>query len=143
MLVINFFCMSSRLIITSVFLLLMITIILTPTFADQTSENITTNGGFQLVKTEIPMNIPSDNVLPWGAVYGTIKDHVDGYPVIIQIYQNGEPIHFAQSDVNDDGSYEYKFRIRSVDGDKVINVFEGDYDVKIFQTIKTNSKSFI
>ena len=132
--------MSSRLIITSVFLLLMITIILTPTFADQTSENITTNGGFQLVKTEIPMNIPSDNVLPWGAVYGTIKDHVVGYPVIIQIYKNGDPVHFAQTDVNDDGSYEYKFRIKSVDGDRVINVFEGDYDVKIFQTIKLKSE---
>jgi len=140
MLVINFFCMSSRLIITSVFLLLMITIILTPTFADQTSENITTNGGFQLVKTEIPMNIPSDNVLPWGAVYGTIKDHVAGYPVIIQIYKNGDPVHFAQTDVNDDGSYEYKFRIKSVDGDRVINVFEGDYDVKIFQTVKLKSE---
>ena len=68
--------MSSRLIITSVFLLLMITIILTPTFADQTSESITTNGGFQLVKTEIPMNIPSDNVLPWGAVYGLSLIHI-------------------------------------------------------------------
>ena len=132
--------MSSRLIITSVFLLLMITIILTPTFADQTSENITTNGGFQLVKTEIPMNIPSDNVLPWGAVYGTIKDHVSGHPVIIQIYKNGDPVHFAQTDVNDDGSYEYKFRVRSVDNDRVINVFEGDYDVKIFQTIKLKSE---
>ena len=59
--------------------------------------------------------------------------------MIIQIYKNGDPVHFAQTDVSDDGSYEYKFRIRSVDGDKVINVFEGDYDVKIFQTVKTYS----
>jgi len=111
---------------------------LTPTFADQTSEIITTKYDFQLLETEIPMNIPSDNVLPWGAVYGTIKDHVDGYPVIIQIYKNGEPIHFGQTDVNNDGSYEYKFRIKSVDGDRVINSFEGDYDVKIFKAIKPN-----
>ena len=41
-----------------------------------------------------------------------------------------------EAEHNDDGSYEYKFRVRSVDGDKVINVFEGDYEVKIFQTIK-------
>ena len=34
------------------------------------------------------------------------------------------------------GIGKYKFRVRSVDGDKVINVFEGDYEVKIFQTIK-------
>ena len=106
---------------------------LTPTtFADQTFEIIAADENFQLVKIEIPMNIPSDNVLPWGAVYGTVKDHVDGYPVIIQIYKNDDPVHFAQTDVNDDGSYEYKFRIKSVNGDVVINVFEGDYDVKIF-----------
>jgi hypothetical protein len=122
------------------FLLLMLTIMLTPTtFADQTSEIITANENFQLVKIEIPMNISSDNVLPWGAVYGTIKDHVNGYPVIIQIYKNGEPVHFAQTDVSDDGSYEYKFRIKSVNDDVVINVFEGNYDVKIFQTIKSNT----
>ena len=131
--------MKLRFVIISGLFVLMSTIMISPTFADQTSENITTNGGFQLVKTEIPMNIPSDNVLPWGAVYGTIKDHVDGYPVIIQIYQNGEPIHFAQSDVNDDGSYEYKFRIRSVDGDTVVDVFEGDYVVKIFKTVNPTS----
>ena len=29
-----------------------------------------------------------------------------------------------------------RLTVRSVDGDKVINVFEGDYEVKIFQTIK-------
>ena len=102
---------------------------LTPTFADQTSEIIATNDDFQLVEIQVTLHVPSDNVLPWGAVYGTIKDHVVGYPV-----------HFAQTDVNDDGSYEYKFRIKSVDNDRVINVFEGDYDVKIFQTIKLKSE---
>ena len=112
---------------------------LTPTFADQTSEIIATNDGFQLVEIQVTLHVSSDNVLPWGKVYGTIKDHVDGYPVIIQIYQNGEPIHFAQSDVNDDGSYEYKFRIRSVDGDTVVDVFEGDYVVKIFKTVNPTS----
>ncbi len=132
--------MSSRLLMVSGFLLLMLTIMLTPTtFADQTFEIIAADENFQLVKIEIPMNIPSDNVLPWGAVYGTVKDHVDGYPVIIQIYKNDDPVHFAQTDVNDDGSYEYKFRIKSVNDDVVINVFEGNYDVKIFQTIKSNT----
>ena len=109
---------------------------ITPTFAYENSKIITSNENMQLVKTVIPMNIPSDNTLPWGKVTGTIQNHLDGYPVIIQMYQNGEAVHFAQTDVNDDGSYEYKFRIRSVDGDKVINVFEGDYEVKIFQNIK-------
>ena len=62
---------------------------LTPTFADQTSEIIATNDDFQLVEIQVTLHVPSDNVLPWGAVYGTIKDHVVGYPVIIQIYNNG------------------------------------------------------
>ena len=118
----------------------MLTIMLTPTFADQTSEIIATNDDFQLVEIQVTLHVSSDNVLPWGAVYGTIKDHVVGYPVIIQIYKNGDPVHFTQTDVNDDGSYEYKFRIKSVDNDRVINVFEGDYDVKIFQTIKLKSE---
>ena len=52
-------------------------------------------------------------------------------------------MHFAQTDVNEDGSYEYKFRIRNIDGDNIIKVFEGDYDVKIFKTIKTNYNSSI
>ena len=131
--------MSSRLVIISGFLVLMLTIMLTPTFADQTSEIIATNDDFQLVEIQVTLHVPSDNVLPWGAVYGTIKDHVVGYPVIIQIYNNGDPVHFAQTDVTDDGSFEYKFRIKSVDNDRVINVFEGDYDVKIFQTVKLKS----
>ena len=134
----DFFYMKLELVIISGLFVLMSTIMISPTFADQTSQVIAENDDFKLLKTTIPMYIPSDNTLPWGAVYGQIKDHVDGYPVIIQIYKNGDPVHFAQTDVSDDGSYEYKFRIRSVDGDKVINVFEGYYDVKIFQTVKTN-----
>ena len=112
---------------------------LTPTFADQTSEIIATNDDFQLVEIQVTLHVPSDNVLPWGAVYGTIKDHVVGYPVIIQIYENGDPVHFAQTDVSDDGSYEYKFRVRSVDGENVTNVFQGEYEVRIFQTMKPTS----
>ena len=87
----------------------MLTIMLTPTFADQTSEIISINDGFQLVEIQVTLHVPSDNVLPWGAVYGTIKDHVAGYPVIIQIYKNGDPVHFAQTDVNDDGSYAVSY----------------------------------
>ena len=83
----------------------------------------------------ISMNIPEDNTLPWGFVEGKIINAAEGYPVIIQIYKNGEPVHFAQTDVKKDGSYEYKFRVRNVDGDQVINIFQGDYTVKIFKTV--------
>jgi len=83
----------------------------------------------------ISMDIPADNTLPWGFVRGTVTNPADGYPVIIQIYKNGEPVNFAQTDVKADGSYEYKFRVRNVDGDQVINIFQGDYDVKVFKTV--------
>lgn len=81
------------------------------------------------------MHIPEDNTLPWGFVEGKVINPAKGYPVIIQIYKNGEPVHFAQTDVREDGSYEYKFRARNVDGDRVINIFQGDYTVKIFKTV--------
>ncbi len=55
--------------------------------------------------------------------------------MIIQIFKNGEPIHFAQTDVKKDGSYEYKFRVRDVSESKVTKIFEGDYIVKIFKVV--------
>lgn len=86
----------------------------------------------------ISMHIPEDNTLPWGFVEGKIINAAEGHPVIIQIYKNGEPVQFAQTDVKEDGSYEYKFRVRNVDGDQVINIFQGDYTVKIFKTVYVN-----
>ena len=127
--------MSSRLIITSVFLLLMITIILTPTFADQTSEIVVTKDNFEVVETTIPMYISPENILPWASVSGIVENYANNHPIIIQIYQNDEPVHFAQTNVNDDGSYEYKFRVKTVNDDEIINIFEGNYEVRIFKTI--------
>ena len=88
-----------------------------------------------LEKKTVQMHIPIDNNLPWGFVEGKVVNPVEGYPVIIQIYKDDKPVHFAQTDVNEDGSYEYRFRVRNVDGDQVINIFEGDYTVKIFKTV--------
>ena len=82
------------------------------------------------------MHAPADNKLPWGFVEGKIANHVPDYPVIIQIYDaDGKPTHFAQTNVKEDGSYEYRFRVRNVDNDQVINIFEGDYTVKIFKVV--------
>ena len=130
--------MKAKLIIFSGLFLLMSTIMFSPTFAEQTSEVVSTNGDTSLVKTSISLYVPSDNTLPWASVHGIVNDYADGHPVIIQIYQDGQEVHFAQTDVNEDGFYEYKFRVRNIDGDNVIKVFEGYYDVKIFKTINTN-----
>ena len=108
---------------------------ISPTFADQTSEIVVTKGNFEVVETIIPMYISPENILPWASVSGIVENYANNNPVIIQIYQNDEPVHFAQTNVNDDGSYEYKFRVKTVNDDKIINIFEGNYEVRIFKTI--------
>lgn len=116
---------------------------MSPSFADSNTTVISTNNGIQLTKTVIPMVISSDNTMPWGFIEGTVDNHAEGYPVIVQIYQNDEPIHFAQTDVNEDGTYEYKFRARNIDGDNVVNVYEGDYEIKIFKSKQITGKNLI
>jgi len=94
-----------------------------------------------LEKTIVPFHAPKENKLPWGFVEGKISNPVEGYPVIIQIYKNGEAVHFAQTDVKKDGSYEYKFRVRDVTNDVVTKIFEGDYTVKIFKVVYLDKSS--
>ena len=112
----------------------------------ETNQNIITvtpiNENLSLQETITTMNIPQDNKLPWGAVKGAATDYVEGFPIIIQIYKGEDPVHFAQTDVNEDGSYEYKFRIKSVDSNtgEFVNVFEGDYTVKIFRVIPNTNE---
>jgi len=107
-------------------------------FTPQNSGLIPLDGLIGLEMKTIPMNIPVDNKLPWGFVEGVVVNPVDGYPVIVQMYKDGEPIHFAQTDVADDGTYEYKFRVRNVDGDQVVNVFQGNFEVKISKVVYLN-----
>tara|TARA_B100000029_G_scaffold427551_1_gene436997 strand:- start:581 stop:988 length:408 start_codon:yes stop_codon:yes gene_type:complete len=116
---------------------------MSPSFADSSTTIISSNDGIQLTKTVITMHISSDNTLPWGFIEGTIDNHAEGYPVILQIYQNDEPVHFAQTDVNEGGTYEYQFRVRNVDGDNVVNIYDGDYEVKIFKSVQITGKNFI
>ena len=116
---------------------------MSPSFADSNTTVLSTNDGIQLTKTVVSMSISPDNTLPWGFIEGTVENHAEGYPVIVQIYQDGEPVHFAQTDVNEDGTYEYKFRARSIDGDNVVNVYEGDYEVKIFKSVQIRGQNLI
>jgi len=116
---------------------------MSPSFADSSTIVLSTNDGIQLTQTVVTMSISQDNKMPWGFVEGTVENHADGYPVVVQIYQNDEPVHFAQTDVNEDGTYEYKFRVRDIDGNNVINVYEGDYEVKIFKSIQITGQNLI
>ncbi len=114
----------------------------------ETNQDITTitpiNEEISLKKTVTTMSIPENNQLPWGSVIGAPSEYVERFPVIIQFYQENEPVHFAQVDVKGDGSYEYKFRVQSLDSatGETTRAFEGDYTVKIFRVIpNTNSQA--
>ena len=101
------------------------------------------NEEISMKKTVTTMTVPSDNTLPWGAVVGGPSEYVERYPIIIQFYQGEDPVHFAQVDVRGDGSYEYKFRVQSLDLNtgETIKIFDGDYTVNIFRVIpNTNSQ---
>ena len=100
------------------------------------TEIISIDGTIGIQKTILTMHASKDNTLPWGFVEGKIANPVLDYPVIIQIYDvNGEATHFAQTNANEDGTYEYKFRVRNVDNGEAINIFEGEYVVKVFKVV--------
>ncbi len=108
------------------------------------SESVTItpiNEEISLKKTVITMTVPEDNKLPWGSVKGEASDYVERYPVIIQFFKGEDPVHFAQVDVKGDGSYEYKFRVRNIDNEtgEAVNIFEGQYTVKIFKVIHSQN----
>ena len=95
------------------------------------------NEKISLEKTVIPMHIPLDNTHPWGAVTDKATAHVEGYPVIIQFFQDGLMVHAAQVTPSSDGSYEYQFRVRNFNSvtSEYVNLFSGDYAVHIFRVV--------
>ena len=89
------------------------------------------------------MNVPENNILPWGIVKGNTSDVIENYPIIIQFYKSNKAIHFAQVDVNGEELFEYKFRARNVDNTtgEVENIFEGQYMVKIFRVVHNQNET--
>lgn len=107
-------------------------------FAEPNQVTVTPiNDEISIERTTTTMSIPQENTLPWGTVRGEAAETAERYPVIIQFYKEGDPVHFAQVDTKGDGSYEYKFRVRKLDTStgEFVNVFEGDYTVQIYKVI--------
>ena len=114
------------------------------TTAEPQSTTITPiNEKISIKKTILTMNVPENNILPWGIVKGNTSDVIENYPIIIQFYKSNKAIHFAQVDVNGDGSFEYKFRVRNVDNTtgEVENIFDGQYMVKIFRVVHNQNET--
>ena len=110
---------------------------------DITTEYIPIDGIIQLERTTIPMYVPADNPFPWGHVRGTIQSPAEGYDVIIQVYQDGMPVHLAQVGVQEDGSYEYRFRALDVTDGEVTRIFNGDYEVVIFKVVHIRAAGMV
>lgn len=109
-------------------------------YAESQQNDITVipiNEEISLQKTVTTMSVPENNQLPWGMVKGAASDYAERYPVIIQFYKGEDPVHVAQVDVKGDGSYEYQFRVRNLDSNtgEFVNIFQGDYTVKIFKVV--------
>ncbi len=107
------------------------------------TEYIPLNGIIGLEKTSIMFHTPEENSLPWGFVEGKIASPVAGYPVIIQIFKDEEAYHFAQTNVNEDGTYEYKFRVLNVESGQTTKLFDGDYQVTIFKVVYLDQSNLI
>ena len=102
------------------------------------TEIIPLNGIMGIEKSTVFFHASETNALPWGFVEGNVINHVEGYPVIIQIFQNNDAVHFAQTTVGENGEYEYKFRVLNYENDITTKIFEGDYSVTIFKVVYLN-----
>ena len=105
------------------------------------TEYVQLDGAVGIEKSTVTLHVPESNNLPWGFVEGKIANHVSGYPVILQFFQDGELAHFAQVDISDDGTYEYKFRVLDMDGRQRIHVFDGHYTVMIFKVVYSGQQA--
>ena len=100
-------------------------------------------GMIGLEKSTIFFHSPQENSLPWAFVEGKIANHVEGYPVIIQIFKENDAVHFAQTDVSASGNYEYKFRVLNSENGVSSKIFDGDYSVKIFKVVYMYQENLI
>jgi len=107
------------------------------------TETIPLNRMIALEKSIVFFHSSEENSLPWAFVEGNITNHVEGYPVIIQIFKNDGAVHFAQTNVEENGHYEYKFRVLNSDNGFINRIFEGNYSVKIFKVVYLNLKNLI
>ena len=107
------------------------------------TEIISLGGMMALEKSTIFFHSPEENSLPWAFVEGNIANHVEGYPVIIQIFKNDGAVHFAQTNVGQNGDYEYRFRVLNSDNGFINKIFDGNYSVKIFKVVYLNPENII
>ena len=108
-------------------------------FSDST-KNIKINDNTSIKKSTITLSIPANNTTPWGIIKGDVTDPAIGHPIIIQFFKSldDSPVHIAQVNLNDDNTFEYKFRLFSIDDGITTHFFLGDYFIKVFKTVNVS-----
>ena len=108
-------------------------------FVSDSAKNIKTNDNTSIEKSTITLNIPANNTIPWGIIKGDVTNPAEGHPVIIQFFKSidDSPVHVAQVNLNGDNTFEYQFRLLSIDDGITSHFFSGDYFIKIFKTVNT------
>jgi len=119
-----------------------------PTLVDDHSheyntETVSMGGMMALEKSTIIFHSPEENSLPWAFVEGKIQNHVEGYPVIIQIFKDNDAVHFAQTNVGQNGEYEYKFRVLNSENGKTSKIFQGHYTVNVFKVVYLSPENLV
>ena len=125
----------------SALLVLLAAVPFSMSFAEESQTTVTPlDDELSLEETVMTLVIPENNTLPWAFIEGKIQNPAPDFPVIIQFFNEesgNDPIHVAQTEVNDDNSYEYQFRVRDVNVQtgQTINIFEGMYTIKVFKVV--------
>ena len=90
-------------------------------------------------KTLTGFIVPTDNKMPWASVRGNVSNPAEGHPVIMKFFKSLDdvPVHIAQVNLNSDDTFEYKFRVLSIDDGVISHYFEGEYYIEIFKTVNT------
>ena len=108
-------------------------------FADEQISNtriIPIDETIAIEKTVLFFHAPEEPSHYWGYVEGKIANHVPGFAVVIEMYNEKESFpRYSQVDVNEDGYYEYKFRVKNVHDGELVWKMEGDYKITIFKVV--------
>jgi len=114
-------------------------------FADEQISNtriIPIDETIAIEKTTLFFHTPEEPSHYWGYVEGKIANHVPGFAVIIEMYNEKESLpRYSQVDVNEDGYYEYKFRVKSVHDGELVWKMEGDYRITIFKVVHLDGRN--
>ena len=96
-------------------------------------------------KTILFFHSPEEPTHYWGYVEGKIANHVPGFAVVIVMFNEEERFpRYGQVDVNENGYYEYRFRVKNMHDGELVWKMEGDYRITIFKVVYLDpSNSFL